>query len=70
MITKQPSYSIKNGIQKFGVSNVTYPHFIGTIDSFINNYIFFHTVIYLWGAIRDQRSSVPNKTLGLITMRR
>lgn len=32
---------IKNGIQKFGVSNVTYPHFIGTIDSFINNYIFF-----------------------------
>ena len=31
---------IKNGIQKFGISNVTYPHFIGTIDSFINNYIF------------------------------
>lgn len=31
---------IRKGIQKFGVSNVTYPHFIGTIDSFINNYIF------------------------------
>lgn len=31
---------IRNGIQKFGISSVTYPHLIGTIDSFINNYIF------------------------------
>lgn len=31
---------IRNGIKMFGVSSVTYPHFIGTIDSFINNYIF------------------------------
>ncbi|RGV56399.1 ATP-dependent helicase [Bacteroides intestinalis] len=31
---------IRGGIQKFGVSSFAYPHFIGTIDSFINNYIF------------------------------
>jgi superfamily I DNA/RNA helicase len=31
---------IRNNLQKFGVNKIGYPHFIGTIDSFINNYIF------------------------------
>jgi len=31
---------IRNNIEKFGVKKIGYPHFIGTIDSFINNYIF------------------------------
>jgi len=31
---------IRKNLPKFGVANIGYPHYIGTIDSFINNYIF------------------------------
>ena len=31
---------IRNNLEKFGAKKIGYPHFIGTIDSFINNYIF------------------------------
>lgn len=31
---------IRNNLQIFGTKKIGYPHFIGTIDSFINNYIF------------------------------
>lgn len=31
---------IRNNLEKFGAQKIGYPYFIGTIDSFINNYIF------------------------------
>jgi len=31
---------IRNNLEKFGTKKIGYPNFIGTIDSFVNNYIF------------------------------